>query len=175
MRGSVLGVVCRGAAVVAVIVVAAGCAAMKPAVSGPPGVTRTFLNPTWLGAPPGDFTQTVAVSGGQTVYVSAQTAWDPNRNAVVGAGDFRAQAVGAFERLKIAIEAANASLADVVKLTIYVKDYRPQHLDVLRDVIGSNFPRNARPARTVIGVQMLERDGRLIAVEAIAVNDIPTR
>jgi enamine deaminase RidA (YjgF/YER057c/UK114 family) len=163
-------------ALVAVIVVAAtGCAGMTRDAAPAVSVNRTFLNPSWLGAPPSDFTQTVAVSGGQTVYVSAQTAWDPNRNAVVGPGDFRAQAARAFERLKIAVEAANASLANVVKLTIYVKEYRPEHLDVLRDVIGANFPRNAMPARTIVGVQTLERDGLLIAVEAIAVNDIPTR
>ena len=108
----------RLAAVVAVIVLSAGCAGMKSGGSAPAAVTRTLLNPTWLGAPPSDFTQTIAVSGGQTVYVSAQTAWDPNRNAVVGPGDFRAQAVRTFERLKVAVEAANASLADVVRLTI---------------------------------------------------------
>jgi enamine deaminase RidA (YjgF/YER057c/UK114 family) len=175
MRGSVAVVVSRPLALIAMIVVATGCATMKFAASGPAGVTRTFLNPTWLGPAPADFTQTVAVSGGQTVYVSAQTAWDSNRNAVVGPGDFRAQAVRAFERLKVAVEAANASLADVVRLTIYVKDYRPQHLDVLREVLASNFQRDAMPARTVVGVPMLERDGLLIAVEAIAVNDVPRR
>src|SRR5881396_763570 len=152
-------VMSRGVAVLAMIVVATGCATMKSAASGPASVTRAFLNPTWLGPAPADFTQTVAVSGGQTVYVSAQTAWDPNRNAVVGPGDFRAQAVRAFERLKVAVEAANASLADVVKLRIYVKDYRPEHLDVLREVIGSNFPKNAMPARSIVGVAALERDG----------------
>jgi enamine deaminase RidA (YjgF/YER057c/UK114 family) len=163
------------AAVVAVIVIAAGCAGMKSGGSVPAAVTRTLLNPTWLGAPPSDFTQTIAVSGGQTVYVSAQTAWDPKGNAVVGPADFRAQALRTFERLKVAVEAANASLADVVRLTIYIKDYRPQHLDVLREVMASNFPRGAMPARTIVGVPTLERDGLLIAVDAIAVNDIPTR
>jgi len=165
----------RAVALMGLIVVAGGCAAITSSAPRPVGVTRTLLNPTWLGSPPTDFTQTVAVNGGQTVYVSAQTAWDPNRNAVVGAGDFRAQADRAFERLKVAVEAANASLADVVKLTIYVKDPRPEHLDVLRDVIGRNFPRNAMPARTVVGVPALERDGLLIAVDAVAVNDVPAR
>jgi enamine deaminase RidA (YjgF/YER057c/UK114 family) len=162
-------------ALIVVVVLAAGCASLTPAPARPVGVTRTFLNPTWLGSPPADFTHTVAVNGGQTVYVSAQTAWDPNRNAVVGPGDLRAQADRAFERLKIAVEAANASLADVVRLTIYVKDYRPEHLDVLRSVMASNFPRNAMPARTIVGVGALEREGLLIAVDAIAVNDVPTR
>ena len=41
--------------------------------------------------------------------------------------------------------------------------------------MASNFPRGATPARTIVGVQTLERDGLLIAVDAIAVNDIPTR
>src|SRR5438105_14950293 len=143
----------RAVTLTVLMAVAAGCASMTRAPAGPVGVTRTFLNPTWLGTAPGDFTQTVAVNGGQTVYVSAQTAWDPNRNAVVGPGNLRAQADRAFERLKIAVEAANASLADVVKLTIYVKDYRPEHLAVLHDVITSNFPRAAMPTRTVVGVQ----------------------
>jgi len=162
-------------ALVAVIVLAAGCASLTPGTARPVGVTRTFLNPTWLGSATTDFTQTIAVSGGQTIYVSAQTAWDPNRNAVVGPGDFRAQADRAFERLKIAVEAANASLADVVRLTIYVKDYRSEHLAVLRDVMASNFPRSAMPTRAIVGVPALERDGLLIAVDAIAVNDAPTR
>jgi enamine deaminase RidA (YjgF/YER057c/UK114 family) len=105
----------------------------------------------------------------------AQTAWDPDRNAVAGPGDFRAQAPRAFERLKVAVEAANASTADVVKLTIYVKDDRPEHVDVLREVLAANFPANAKPARTIVGVQSLERDGLLIAVDAIAVNDLQAR
>ncbi len=166
----------RAAAVVAAIGLVAGCASTT-GTSGAASraVTRTLLNPQWLGAPPTDFTQTIAVSGGQTVYVSAQTAWDPNQNAVVGPGDFSAQAARAFERLKVAVEAANASLADVVRLTIYVKDYRPEHLNVLRNVITRNFPPGAPPTRTIVGVQTLERDGLLIAVDAIAVNDVPTR
>jgi enamine deaminase RidA (YjgF/YER057c/UK114 family) len=162
-------------AVAAVAVVVAGCASVTSGERTRAGVTRTFLNPRWLGAPPGAFTQTVAVSGGQTIYISAQSAWDPDRNAVVGPGDFRAQATRAFERLKVAVEAANASPGDVVKLTIYVTDYRPEHLDVLREILTGNFPPDARPARTIVGVQSLERDGLLIAVDAIAVNDVPTR
>src|SRR6266511_2292421 len=100
----------RAAAVVAAIGLVAGCAStMGASGAASRAVTRTLLNPQWLGAPPTDFTQTIAVSGGQTVYVSAQTAWDPNQNAVVGPGDFSAQAARAFERLKVAVEAANAS------------------------------------------------------------------
>jgi enamine deaminase RidA (YjgF/YER057c/UK114 family) len=161
--------------VLAAIVLVAGCASATGAGGGSRAVTRTLLNPAWLGAAPTDFTQTIAVSGGQTVYVSAQTAWDPGQNAAVGPGDFRAQAVRAFTRLKVAVEAANASLADVVRLTIYVKDYRPEHLGVLRDVMASNFPPGAMPTRTIVGVQALERDGLLIAVDAVAVNDVPAR
>src|SRR5437764_13558973 len=77
--------ICRAAAVVAAIGLVAGCASTTGASGAASrAATRTLLNPQWLGAPPADFTQTIAVSGGQTVYVSAQTAWDPNQNAVVG-------------------------------------------------------------------------------------------
>jgi enamine deaminase RidA (YjgF/YER057c/UK114 family) len=61
------------------------------------------------------------------------------------------------------------SLADVAKLTIYVVNYSPKDLDVIRQAAPDFFPQRNPPAGMVIGVQALPQEGLLIAVDATAV------
>lgn len=108
-----------------------------------------------------------AVRVGRAIYVSGQVALD-STGRVVGEGDFRAQAARAFENLRLVLSAARARPTDVVRLTIYVVNYRPEQLAVIRDVGAVFFPSRNPPALTVVGVQSLQQDGLLIAVDAIA-------
>ena len=84
---------------------------------------KRFIQPTGLSKPVG-YTHTVSVERGRMVFIAGQVAFDANNN-VVSAGDLRAQTEQVFKNLGIALAAAGASYADVVKWTIYVVNFKP--------------------------------------------------
>lgn len=133
------------------------------------GVVKERINPAGLSTPRG-YSHVVTARGGKTVYVAGQVALDA-AGQLIGEGDLRAQAQRAFANLRTALQAAGAGFEDVVKLTVYVVNYRPESLDALREVRGALLGEVAVPASTLVGVQALARDGLLIEVEAIAVVD----
>ena len=122
-----------------------------------------FMNPDAI-AKPGGYTHVVEITGpGRIVYIAGQLGLKPDGKI---AGDFRAQAVQAFENLKAALAAVGAGFDDVVKLNNYLVDITGQPADL---------PRGARQVRqhqsaagsTTIGVPALARDDALYEVEAI--------
>jgi enamine deaminase RidA (YjgF/YER057c/UK114 family) len=66
-----------------------------------------FINPPGLYKPTG-FTHVVSARGQRLIYVAGQIAHN-EKGELVGAGDFRAQAVQVCENLKKALAAANAT------------------------------------------------------------------
>ncbi|MEO7001146.1 MAG: RidA family protein [Ktedonobacterales bacterium] len=123
-----------------------------------------FLSPETLPTLPG-FSQIVKVTGGQTVYLAGQIALDAS-GALVGAGDFRAQAQQVFENLKTALAVVGAEFRHVVKLNIYLLD-RTQ-LPILREVRDRYINTDAPPASTLIEVRGLAREEFLLEIEAVA-------
>jgi enamine deaminase RidA (YjgF/YER057c/UK114 family) len=128
-------------------------------------------------APATNYTHIVSVRGGKTIFVSGQVAYDvtkdPQRRpleSIVGKGDYRMQAKQAFTNLRTALEAAGARPSDVVKINVYVKNYRQsEHLGIISENVAELFPKDRLPASTVVGVQSLALDELLIEVEAVAV------
>ena len=116
------------------------------------------------------FTQVVAATGGRTIYISGQVAWDVD-GGIVGEGDFAAQAQKAYANLAAALEAAGAAPADVVKTNVYIVNYDPSMGRALNDARKAVFEGAPPPASTLIGVQALAAPEFLIEVEAIAVVD----
>jgi enamine deaminase RidA (YjgF/YER057c/UK114 family) len=55
------------------------------------------------------------------------------RGTLIGVGDLAAQTAQAMRNVGLALAAAGARYADVVKITTYVVNYKPEH----RAVIGS--------------------------------------
>jgi 2-iminobutanoate/2-iminopropanoate deaminase len=104
---------------------------------------------------------------GDLLVLSGQAAIDREGN-VVGAGDFDAQARQVFENLAFVLETGGSSLANVVKVTIYLTDM-------------GNFPRIVElreryftppyPADTIVEVRALALPELMIEIEAIAVVD----
>jgi reactive intermediate/imine deaminase len=123
-----------------------------------------FINPPTLAATPG-YTQVVIAPAGRTVYVAGQVALDA-AGAIVGQGDFRAQAQQVFENLRAALAAGGASFADVVKITIFVLD--AANLPVLREVRDAYVNTERPPASTAVQVSRLARAEFLLEIEAIA-------
>ena len=116
------------------------------------------------------FTQVVAATGTKTIYISGQVSWDES-GVIVGEGDFGAQAKKAYENLRVALEAAGATPADVAKTTVYIVNYEPSMGRALNDARKEIFEGATAPASTLIGVQALAAPEFMIEIEAIAVVD----
>lgn len=125
-----------------------------------------FLKPDGI-APATGYTHVVVTSPGKLVFISGQIARDKQGN-LVGKGDLNAQAAQVFENLKAALASAGATFKDVVKITLYIKDYKPEALAGLREVRDKYVNKDAPPASTLIGVASLAQEDYLIEVEAVA-------
>lgn len=131
---------------------------------------KKFLNPDNLPDWSSVFSQVVVVKsqGIRTIYVAGQVSVDEERE-LVGEGDLGAQAAQAFGNLTRALAAAGATVADVVKINIYVKRYKPADARVVREAFRRAFPHERLPASTWLGVEQLAQEGFLIEVDAVAV------
>ncbi len=126
---------------------------------------RQFLNPAAI-APPRGYTHVVSVEAGRTIYISGQVGQNIKGEV---SKDFAAQVTQAFENLKIALTAAGATPADIVKLNYYVVGLNTERLITLREVRNRYIDPKNPPASTLIGVVALAREEFLIEVEAVAV------
>jgi enamine deaminase RidA (YjgF/YER057c/UK114 family) len=132
-------------------------------------VTTRFHNPETM-APPSGFSQVVEASvPGRLIFISGQLGVGRDGKVAGAPGDFRAQAVQAFENLKAALMAADAGFEHVVKLNNYLVDL--SHLPLLREVRNAYLKAEALPASTTVQVTAFARPGALYEVDAIAVVD----
>ena len=111
------------------------------------------------------------VSKGTLIYLAGQVSSDAS-GKLVGEGNFEAQAEQVFGNLKLALEAAGATMADIVKMNIYlVAEVDQAEVPKLR-AIRDRFVNVAKPpASTLVVVTRLARPGWLIEIEAIAATD----
>ena len=126
-----------------------------------------FLKPSGL-APAHGYTHAVVTKPGKLIFLSGQVANDPS-GQLVGKGDLKAQTEQVFTNLKTALAAAGATFNDVVKITWYMKNYKPDDLAALRAIRDKYVNTAAPPASTLVGVASLFQDDYLIEVDAIAV------
>jgi enamine deaminase RidA (YjgF/YER057c/UK114 family) len=126
-----------------------------------------FLKPEGL-APANGYSHVVVAKPGKLVFIAGQVAND-KQGKVVGKDDLKAQAVQVFANLKTALAAAGATFDDVVKITWYVKSYKPEFLPTLREVRNAYVNKDKPPASTLVGVAALFQDDYLLEVDAIAV------
>ncbi|MBD0369912.1 MAG: RidA family protein [Pyrinomonadaceae bacterium] len=133
-------------------------------------MNKEFINPVTLPNWEQSFSQVVIVSHdkSKTIYISGQVSVDEKQN-LIGEGDLKTQALRAFQNLEVALVTAGATTADVVKLNIYVKDYKPEDALPVGEALRQYFPQKNLPASTWLGVQSLAKEGFLIEVDAVAV------
>jgi enamine deaminase RidA (YjgF/YER057c/UK114 family) len=115
------------------------------------------------------FSQGTVATGRRTLFVSGQTAWDEERR-LIGGADLAAQATHAFANVRAVVEAAGATIDDVVMVRIYVVDYRPEHAGAVGGAFREVFA-DVAPACSWIGVAALADPAFLIEVEAVAMFD----
>ena len=126
-------------------------------------MSRSIVSTSNAPAAIGTYSQ--AVKAGNTIYVSGQLGLDPVSMSLPD--DFEAQTVQVFENLKAVVEAGGATLADAVKLTIYLTDL--SHFAKVNEVMARYFA-EPYPARAAIGVSQLPR-GAAVEADAIVVMD----
>ena len=116
------------------------------------------------------FSQVVAASGRRTIYTAGQVSID-ERGALVGAGDLAAQTAQVMRNVGLALSAVGASYADIVKITTYVVNYKPEHRTIIGKARSTFFAGGTPPASTLVGVAALALPEWLVEIEAIAVTD----
>lgn len=112
-------------------------------------------------APAAIGTYSQAVRVGDTVYMSGQIGLDPASMQMVDGID--AQIVRVFENLKAVAEAAGGSLANVVKLNVFLTDLA--HFAKVNETMAQYFTAPF-PARAAVGVKELPR-GALVEADAV--------
>jgi reactive intermediate/imine deaminase len=115
------------------------------------------------GAPPAIGTYSQAVRCGDTVYCSGQIGLEPTTMQL--ADGIEAQIHRVFRNLQAVAAAAGGSLADAVKVTIYLVDLG--HFAKVNEIMAQYFPQPF-PSRAAVGVAALPR-GALVEADAILV------
>jgi enamine deaminase RidA (YjgF/YER057c/UK114 family) len=131
-------------------------------------MTLELINPGDLPTP-ATYTHVVIATGGRLVFVAGQEPEDEHGN-VLGPGDLAVQARQVFSNVGRALAAAGARPDQVTKITIFVVDYRREHLAAIEAGRLALFG-DHKPADTLVGVEALSHPDYLIEVEAIAVID----
>ena len=122
---------------------------------------RQIISTAGAPQPSGPYAQ--AVRAGDFLFISGQLPLDPTTGTLVRAG-VRAQTRRVIENLKAILEAAGGTLANLVKVSVYVKmmDDFIQVNEVYAELLGSN-----PPARMVSESSRLPKDAQ-VAMDAIA-------
>jgi reactive intermediate/imine deaminase len=104
-----------------------------------------------------------AVRFGDLLFISGVPPTDA-AGRVVGGDDVAAQARQVFLNMKRVLDAAGASFADILKVTVYLTDVndRSKINPVRQEFFGA-----ARPASTLIGISELAIPGMKVEIEAV--------
>jgi reactive intermediate/imine deaminase len=122
--------------------------------------TRQEYRVAGLPAPLSHYTD--AVRFGDLLFVSGLTAHDAAGRLVEG--DSAMQTKRILENLRLVLSAAGASVADVLKVTVYLTDISDR---TLINPVRQEFFGNARPASTLVEVSALALPGMRVEIEAI--------
>lgn len=113
-------------------------------------------------APKAIGTYAQAVRTGNTVYLSGQIPLVPDTMEMLD-GDMDAQVRRVFDNLAAVAEAAGGSLADVVKLNVFLTDLG--HFALVNEIMAEYF-REPYPARAAVGVAALPK-GAQVEMDAV--------
>jgi len=114
-------------------------------------MTRTIIQTDQAPQAIGTYSQAVKVDN--TIYLSGQIQLDPASMEVV-AGGIEAEITRVFDNLQAVAEAAGGSLADIVKLNIFLTDLG--NFPLVNEIMAKYFS-EPYPARAAIGVAALPR------------------
>jgi enamine deaminase RidA (YjgF/YER057c/UK114 family) len=107
-----------------------------------------------------------AVVAGGVVYLRGQIGQDLETRESVGVGDVEAQAEKAMSNIDMLLREAGSSLADIVKVTVYLTDIRFR--EPVYRVMG-RWLKGVFPVSTGLVVDALARPEWLVEIDATAV------
>ncbi|MCP4470462.1 MAG: RidA family protein [Gammaproteobacteria bacterium] len=125
-------------------------------------MAKTIIQTDDAPAAIGTYSQAVKVDN--TVYVSGQIPLDPATMEVVGGG-IEAEITRVFDNLRAVTAASGGSLADVVKLNIFLTDLG--NFPTVNEIMAQYF-QQPYPARAAIGVAALPK-GVGVEMDAVLV------
>jgi enamine deaminase RidA (YjgF/YER057c/UK114 family) len=108
----------------------------------------------------------IAAPPGSLVFAAGACPIDEN-GIVVGGADYARQAGQMMANLAVALAAAGAGLADVLKTTVYVASANQADLVSVWDVVRASFGDHDAPS-TLLGVTVLGYSGQLVEIDAVA-------
>jgi 2-iminobutanoate/2-iminopropanoate deaminase len=125
------------------------------------------LAPAGMAAPAGAYVHGVRAGG--LVFVAGQVARD-GEGHIVGVGDIEAQTAQVLENVQAVLAQAECTLADVVKVTVYLTDMRHRERvgAIRRRYFGEHLP-----ASTTVEVSKLGGPELMIEIDAVAL--VPER
>ena len=123
---------------------------------------RRVTSPDAPEPPPETWSNCLVV--GSTAYIAGLTARAPDGSAQGGRDDY-GQAKAIFAKIKALVEAAGGSMADVVKINVYVTDIRrrEQIWNARKEFFTGNFP-----VSTLVEVSKLADPAITVEIEAVA-------
>tara|TARA_B100001013_G_scaffold268603_1_gene170078 strand:+ start:166 stop:567 length:402 start_codon:yes stop_codon:yes gene_type:complete len=131
-------------------------------------VKAEFKSVTTAAAPSAIGPYSQAVRFGQFLFVSGQIPLEPSTGELVrdsGSDGIAAQTHRALQNLKAILEAANGSLADVIRTTVFLVDL--DDFKSMNSVYATYFDLT-EPARSTVQVVALPKGAR-IEIDAIAI------
>jgi enamine deaminase RidA (YjgF/YER057c/UK114 family) len=111
-----------------------------------------------------DLCQAVVANG--VVYLRGQIGQDLDNRESIGIGDVEAQADKAMANIKMLLEEAGGTLADIVKVTVYLTD--PRYREPVYRTMG-RWLKGVFPVSTGLVVSALARPEWLVEIDATAV------
>ena len=133
-------------------------------------MSKEIFSPATL-PPPTGYSHVAKVNKGTLVYIAGQVSSDAS-GALVGEGNLEAQVEQVFKNVKLALEAAGAGMADIVKLNTYlIAEVSQDDLPKMRAIRDRYLNKEKPPASTLVVVSRLARPGWLIEIEAVAAID----
>ena len=116
-------------------------------------------------APVGPYNQAILATGSM-VFVAGQIPLDPKTGQLIGGDDVAAQTEQAIANLTAILEASGATLENVVKTSVFLKDMND--FAVMNAVYAKHFGEATAPARACVEVARLPKDVR-VEIECVAV------
>ena len=112
------------------------------------------------------YSPAVITDGGRIVWLAGQTALQDEKGQDI-AGNFEAQARRVFALLDETLTRAGGGLADMVTMTVFIKE--PRYGDRFVEIRGEFFPKGNFPASALITVTNFARPGMEIEIQGVAV------
>lgn len=105
------------------------------------------------------------IRSGHLLFVSGIGGWYPSRRPGQ-AGDIRQQTADALDLLKVLLEEAGASMADLLQVQVALVD-SDRNWEPMNEVYNTKVP-EPRPVRSYFGTTGFGTPGQLVQIDAIA-------